>query len=90
VSIGKATEGYQNYISSVPKSKRNKKHPRTPDSKGNFSKRQWDNRIRKWRRRLHEFDDEEASSKVEKSLPLVKQQSAPLPNMEWNQLVGGM
>lgn len=69
IDYGKNTLGYERYIEMVPRYKRTKSHPRTPDIRQVCSKRSWDGQIRKWRRLLHEYDppkgeDEEDSDQV--------------------------
>jgi len=57
ITLGKATMGYTNYTQLVPKSRRRPRwHPNTPDPNAQYSKRQWDGLVRKWRRQLHTFD----------------------------------
>ncbi len=54
--MGKRTVGYETYVKVVPKWKRVRGQPRTPDKHSNCSKRSWDGQVRKWRRLLHEYD----------------------------------
>lgn len=56
IQFGKNTLGYERYISLVPKNKRVKGDPRTPDIHKNCSKRSWDGLVRQWRRQLHRWD----------------------------------
>ncbi|KAL2919720.1 hypothetical protein HK105_200634 [Polyrhizophydium stewartii] len=56
IDYGKNTIGYRNYINSVPKNKRRKGEPETPDKHSKCSKRAWDAQVRSWRRRLHLWD----------------------------------
>lgn len=56
IDLGKKTIGYEVYSAAVPRSSRqrgNERHPNTPDPKENISKRQFDGKIKAWRRRLH-------------------------------------
>eukprot|EP00736_Rhodelphis_marinus_P005347 Rmarinus@m.11289 len=55
---GKSTEGYKRYLEKIPKTKRSKSDPKTPDKHQVCSKRSWDGQVRKWRRLLHDFDPE--------------------------------
>ena len=60
IQFGKNTTGYDNYVAAVPKRKRTMpidKHPRTPDPYEIQSKRQFDGKIRVWRRGLHLWDN---------------------------------
>jgi histone RNA hairpin-binding protein len=41
---------------SLRKQRKKYVHPQTPDIKQVCSKRSWDGQVKKWRRRLHEFD----------------------------------
>lgn len=58
IGYGKNTVGYENYIRAVPKSKRQsyKEHPRTPDPEEKQSKRNFEGKVKAWRRALHNFD----------------------------------
>jgi hypothetical protein len=59
LDMGKNTIGYQNYTEKVSKSVRqfgNKIHPTTPDIHEKISKRNFDGRIKAWRRQLHFWD----------------------------------
>jgi len=58
IDYGKNTDGYTNYTALIPKDKRLKEHPRTPDKYQICSKRAWDGQVRKWRRQLHAYDPE--------------------------------
>jgi len=40
----------------VPKKRRTRDEPQTPDKYQKCSKRSWDGQIRKWRRLLHKYD----------------------------------
>lgn len=62
IDFGKATAGYRAYVQSVPKSKRSKQHPKTPDIHADVSKRRFDGRLRQWRRALHRWDPAFAST----------------------------
>lgn len=56
IDIGKSTAGYIAYTQQVPKHKRQlrrEEHPVTPSKSQHCSKRQWDGKVRKWRRLLH-------------------------------------
>lgn len=56
IDFGKNTIGYQRYLEQCPKHTRSKGLPRTPDVYQKCSKRAFDGQVRKWRRRLHEWD----------------------------------
>eukprot|EP00889_Picochlorum_renovo_P000779 jgi/Picre1/27809/NNA_000773.t1 len=56
IDFGKNTIGYQRYLEQHPKHKRSKGLPRTPDVYQKCSKRAFDGQVRKWRRRLHDWD----------------------------------
>ena len=56
VELGKATKGYQAYIKAIPKPKRSQADPQTPDSREMCSKRQFDGKLHKWRKGLHQYD----------------------------------
>jgi len=65
VDFGKNTVGYQRYNELVPKAKRTKQDPWTPDKYSTCSKRSWDGQIRKWRRLLHEYDPPTTEGEIE-------------------------
>lgn len=56
IEYGKATEGYERYLKAVPRDKRAKHHPRTPNMILKYSRRSWDAQVRIWRRQLHIWD----------------------------------
>jgi len=56
IDYGKNTVGYQTYTTVIPKNKRKRENPKTPNKFQACSKRSWDGQIRKWRRSLHEWD----------------------------------
>jgi len=56
IEFGKNTDGYKRYREEVPKKRRTRDEPQTPDKYQKCSKRSWDGQIRKWRRLLHKFD----------------------------------
>ncbi|CAL8082366.1 unnamed protein product [Orchesella dallaii] len=69
IDYGKSTAGYHNYLSAVPKPKRNIQQPETPDKFQVCSRRSFDAQIKIWRLLLHSWDDDEeddASARREK------------------------
>lgn len=65
IDYGKNTKAYKAYLAAVPKEKRDPtKHIITPKKHIIYSRRSWDNQIKIWRKKLHEWDpksdDEEA------------------------------
>eukprot|EP01112_Ceratiomyxa_fruticulosa_P014946 TRINITY_DN433_c0_g1_i1.p1 TRINITY_DN433_c0_g1~~TRINITY_DN433_c0_g1_i1.p1 ORF type:complete len:561 (-),score=148.38 TRINITY_DN433_c0_g1_i1:345-2027(-) len=69
IDYGKATVGYSHYCELIPKSKRKREDPKTPNRFQICSKRSWDGQIRKWRRLLHLYDPPGTdSSKLEPEL----------------------
>ncbi|KAI9015490.1 histone RNA hairpin-binding protein RNA-binding domain-containing protein [Hyaloraphidium curvatum] len=56
IDYGKNTAGYERYTKMVPKSKRKRGDPQTPDKYASYSKRAWDGLVRVWRRKLHAWD----------------------------------
>jgi len=61
LELGYNTPAYAAYSKAVPKSRRvrrDPRHPMTPDPEdGSQSKRQFDGRVKEWRRRLHLWDE---------------------------------
>ena len=58
IKIGKETAGYKRYIEIVPiRNRKNPKHPSTPDPYAPDSKRQFDGRLKAWRRILKEYEE---------------------------------
>lgn len=56
IDYGKNTLGYQRYTKEVPREKRGKADPCTPDIHSNVSKRAFDGQVKVWRRCLHMYD----------------------------------
>ena len=56
IDFGKNTTGYQAYLKAVPKFKRMRGDPQTPNKFIKYSRRSWDAQIRLWRRKLHIYD----------------------------------
>ena len=57
IDYGKQTIGYRRYRQAVPKNQRWPGAPQTPDIHLKLSKRNWDARLRAWRRQLHAWDN---------------------------------
>ena len=94
IMIGKATVGYQRYAAEVPSESRlvrEEKHPMTPNSKQECSKRSWEGQMKVWRRRLHFWTPKEATDEgkveadfyegVEKDEAPSDAANRPLPNV---------
>lgn len=62
IDLGKATKGYLNYTKAVPREKRSQTDPQTPDSREMCSKRQFDGKLHKWRKGLHQYDPDSTMS----------------------------
>ena len=55
IDIGKKSQAYVCYAQTVPKAARGRFDPLTPDPKDRLSKKQFDNAVRQWKSRLHEW-----------------------------------
>jgi len=55
IKYGKNTEDYTTYIQKVPKNDRSSEMPRTPDIHKIYSRRRWDDKVRKWKIYIHKF-----------------------------------
>ncbi|XP_045473868.1 histone RNA hairpin-binding protein [Harmonia axyridis] len=56
IDYGKNTIGYDLYTQQVPRDKRQKDDPRTPNKYLKYSRRGFDGLIRQWRLKLHKYD----------------------------------
>ncbi|XP_029639974.1 histone RNA hairpin-binding protein isoform X1 [Octopus sinensis] len=57
IDYGMNTIGYDNYVKVIPRHKRKKTHPKTPNKYQKCSRRSWDGQMRNWRIALHQFDN---------------------------------
>jgi hypothetical protein len=57
IDFGKNTEGYDRYSRLLPRLKRAKGDPQTPDITKKMSKRNFDGLVKAWRRKLHTWDE---------------------------------
>ena len=83
ITYGKNTLGYDRYTRLVPKEKRSRQDPRTPDVTGKYSKRQFDGIVRAWRRKLHDWDppksEQDLGPAVAPMIPTLAATPAPAP-----------
>ncbi|XP_046334419.1 uncharacterized protein LOC124116876 [Haliotis rufescens] len=56
VDYGKNTIGYDRYSQTIPRAKRQKCHPKTPNKYWKVSRRSWDTQVKTWRKLLHIWD----------------------------------
>jgi len=61
IMIGKARPEYLRYREQVPFECRGPMHPRTPNAMDKCSKRDFDRKLSKWRRQLHNWSDDAAA-----------------------------
>lgn len=64
IDYGKNTLGYQNYVGSIPKKTRAREHPRTPRKGVKYSRRSWDQQIKLWRIKLHNYDPQPSNEQI--------------------------
>lgn len=57
ISYGKNTLAYDTFLQAVPREKRMREHPCTPEVKQKCSKRSFDGQVKKWRRMLYTFKE---------------------------------
>lgn len=69
IDYGKNTLGYDRYIQQVPKERRRRTDPRTPDIHARISTKRFNGLVRAWRRRLHEFDPQDSTVGASSSSP---------------------
>ncbi|CDJ50362.1 hypothetical protein, conserved [Eimeria brunetti] len=58
IAIGKATAGYRNFLKRVGTERRSEGDPMTPDAKLRCSKAQFQRAYQKWRKQLHQYDND--------------------------------
>ncbi|CRK94545.1 CLUMA_CG008047, isoform B [Clunio marinus] len=68
IDYGKNTVGYDNYIMQIPKNQRAAGHPKTPPKHLKYSRRAWEGLIKSWRKKLHAFDPECESNKINRNV----------------------
>ncbi|KAJ0397735.1 hypothetical protein P43SY_007203 [Pythium insidiosum] len=62
IDYGKNTLGYDRYCAQVPRHKRRKGDPMTPDKTLKVSKKGFDAMVRRWRQALHRYDPPELAN----------------------------
>jgi len=62
IKLGKSRPEYCRYVAEIPRESRTASHPSTPDPYERISKRQFDHLLSAWRRKLHDFDEDQSSS----------------------------
>lgn len=64
IDYGKNTLGYQTYTKSIAKTDRTREQPRTPRKSVKYSRRSWDQQIKLWRIKLHNFDPQPEANRL--------------------------
>jgi len=62
IKLGKSRPEYSRYVAEIPRESRTASHPSTPDPYERISKRQFDHLLSAWRRKLHDYDEEQPSA----------------------------
>ena len=57
IDYGKNNLHYDNFIQKVPKNRRHRRDPRTPDKYLKYSRRQWDGLVRAWKKQVHDWNN---------------------------------
>ena len=57
IDYGKNTLSYDNFIQTVPKNRRHRRDPRTPDKYQKYSRRQWDGLVKAWKKQVHDWNN---------------------------------
>lgn len=58
IEHGKSREEYHKYVAQVSREDRQEEHPQTPDVDPNMSCRKFRGRVKEWRKRLHDWEDQ--------------------------------
>ena len=66
IDYGKNNTSYDYYKKKVPKNKRPRYYPRTPDITLEYSRRQWDGLIKSWKLRVHDWVKKDKAKEDEK------------------------
>lgn len=65
VEYGYNTIGYHNYITQIPRAQRKRGDPQTPDKNQICSTRSWMGQMKRWRRKLHQWDNFDQEGNVD-------------------------
>ena len=71
IRYGKNTPDYDAYVKAVPKHRRERHMPRTPEKRGKFSRRRWDGMIKAWKKSIHKYGQPQDSGQPEPKVRLV-------------------
>ena len=93
IRYGKNTPDYDAYVKAVPKHRRERHMPRTPEKRGKFSRRRWDGMIKAWKKSIHKYgqlddrseeeeDEDKERGQEERERPQQEEEEEPSLELE--------